>query len=179
MSLCQQLALEKLELVPKQVFDFVGYKYDLTSGKVCRTSDRWETLSGKNLLASPQCTIRQLMSLIGLLMATEKQVHLGRLHMQPIQWHIKQHWRVPESLLKVIPIPLSLHPHLKRWLKEENVRSGEPLHPLDHSLQILTDASQEGWGAQPHRTGFLVYPREHLHINFLELKAVFLALKEF
>ena len=26
-------------------------------------------------------------ALIGLLTATEKQVHLGRLHMRPIQWH--------------------------------------------------------------------------------------------
>ena len=30
------------------------------------------------------------MSLIGLLTATEKQVHLGRLHMRPIQWHLRQ-----------------------------------------------------------------------------------------
>ena len=47
------------------------------------------------------------MSLIGLLMATEKQVWAGRLHMRPIQWHLKRHWHVPESLEKVIPIPLS------------------------------------------------------------------------
>ena len=37
------------------------------------------------------------MSLIGLLTDTEKQVHLGRLHMRPIQWHLKNNWRVPES----------------------------------------------------------------------------------
>ena len=37
------------------------------------------------------------MSLIGLLTATEKQVHLGRLHMRPIQWHLKNNWRTPES----------------------------------------------------------------------------------
>ena len=53
------------------------------------------------------------MSLIGLLTATEKQVHLGRLHVRPIQWHLKHHWRIPESLEKVIPIPISLHPHLQ------------------------------------------------------------------
>ena len=37
---------------------------------------------------------RQFISLIGLLTATEKQVHLGRLHMRPIQWHLKSHWRI-------------------------------------------------------------------------------------
>ena len=41
-----------------------------------------------------------------------KASHLGRLHMRPIQWHLKNNWRVPESLEKVIPIPRSLHPPL-------------------------------------------------------------------
>ena len=39
----------------------------------------------RDILAGPTCPVRQLMSLIGLLTATEKQVHLGRLHMRPIQ----------------------------------------------------------------------------------------------
>ena len=77
------------------------------------------------------------MSLVGLLTATEKQVHLGRLHMIPIQWHLKNNWRVPESLEKVIPVPKSLHPHLRWWLEESNVLQGQPLHPLNHALQLL------------------------------------------
>ena len=36
----------------------------------------------------------------------------GVLHMRPIQWHLKRHWRVPESLEKEIPVPRSLHSHL-------------------------------------------------------------------
>ena len=91
------------------------------------------------------------MSLIGLLTATEKQVHLGRLHMRPIQWHLKNNWRVPESLEKVIPLPRSLHPHLQWWLEENNVLTGQPLHPIKHALQIFTDASKEGWGAHLNR----------------------------
>ena len=54
------------------------------------------------MLSLPACPVRQFMSLIGLLTATEKQVHLGRLHRRPIQWHLKKNWRVPESLEKVI-----------------------------------------------------------------------------
>ena len=42
------------------------------------------------ILSLPACPVRQFMSLIGLLTATEKQVHLGRLHMRPIQWHLKK-----------------------------------------------------------------------------------------
>ena len=107
-KICQQLGqlvnLEKSELEPKQDFDFVDYQFDLRSGQVRLTPDQLYLLS---LLA---CPVREFMSLIGLLTATEKQVHLGRLHMKPIQWYLKKkqkkktkkkkNWRVPESLEK-------------------------------------------------------------------------------
>ena len=59
---------------------------------------------------------------------------------------------------------------------------GQPLHPLKHALQIFTDASKEGWGAHLNEhtaRGTWSLPENKLHINHLELKAVFLALKEF
>ena len=102
--------------------------------------------------------------------------------MRPIQWHLKNNWRVPESLEKVIPIPRSLHPHVQWWLKEDNVLTDQPLHPIKHALQIFTDASKEGWGTHLNEhtaRGPWSLPESKLHINYLELKAVFLALKEF
>ena len=117
--------------------------------RVRLTPDRLQNLQEKmlKLLSLPACPVWEFMSLIGLLTATEKQVHLGRLHMRPIQWHLKNTWRVPESLEKVVPIPRSLHPHLQWWLKEDNVLTGQPLHPIKHALQIFTDTSIEDWGA--------------------------------
>ena len=174
---------EKSELEPKQVFNVVGYQFDLREGKVRPTPEHWQTVTDKilSILSGPVCPVRQFMSLIGLLTATEKQVHLGQLHMRPIQWHLKNNWRVPESLEKVIPIPRSLHPHLRWWLEESNVLPGQPLHPVKHALQIFTDASKEGWGTHLNeRTarGTWSVPESKLHINHLELNAVFLALKE-
>ena len=162
----------------------MGYQFDLQEGKVRPTLDRWMSLKNKitDLLARNTCPVRQLMSLIGLLTATEKQVHLGRLHMRPIQWHLKNNWRVPESLEKVIPVPMTLHPHLRWWMEESNVLQGQPLHPLKYALQIFTDASKEGWGAhldEHTARGIWSLPETKLHINYLELKAVFLALKSF
>ena len=187
-QMCQELGwlvnIEKSELEPKRIFNFVGYQFDLESGRVRPTPDRWQSVQEKilELLSLPTCSVRDFMSLIGLLTATEKQVHLGRLHMRPIQWHLKSYWRMPESLEKVIPLPRSLHPHLKWWLKEDNVLTGQPLHPMQHALQIFTDASKEGWGS--HLNEFIArgtwsLPESKLHINYLELKAVFLALQEF
>ena len=188
LALCHELGwvvnMEKSELTPQQVFNFVGYRFDLLSGRVLPTQDRWITLQQKLQFIKGRdcCSVRQFMSLIGLLTATEKQVWAGRLHMRPVQWHLKRHWHVPESLEKIIPVPLSLHPHLDWWLDKTNVLKGQPLHPLQHALQIFTDASNEGWGAHlggSTARGIWSESESRLHINFLELKAVLLALKSF
>ena len=187
-ALCKDLGWlvnqEKSELEPKQIFNFVGYQFNLKQGRVRPTQERWQSPQAKirEILASPVCPVRNFMSLIGLLTATEKQVHMGRLHMKPIQWHLKNNWRMPETLEKTIPIPRSLDPHLKWWLEEGNVIKGQTLHPLAHTLQIFTDASKEGWGAHLNELmarGRWSLPESKLHINYLELKAVLLALKDF
>ena len=59
---------------------------------------------------------------------------------------------------------------------------GADLHPKDHSIQLFTDASNEGWGADLDKnstTGLLSDQQKRLHINILELKAVSLALRSF
>ena len=95
LALCQELGwvvnLQKSELEPKQVFEFVGYQYDLSHGLVKPTQNRWESILQKvqSILTSPTCRVRHFMSLMGLLTAMEKQVPLGRLHMRPIKWHLK------------------------------------------------------------------------------------------
>ena len=181
-TLCQELGWlvnkEKSELAPKQVFNFVGYQFDLKEGKVRPTEDRWQALTDKirSMMSDPVCPVRKFMSLIGLLTATEKQVHLGRLHMRPIQWHLKNNWRVPESLEKVIPVPKSLHPHLRWWLEEGNVLLGQPLHPLKHALQIFTDALKRRVGrslGRPYCKGNLVPSRKQVAHKPLRAKSSF------
>ena len=175
LDLCRSLgwvvSMDKSELVPQQTFDFVGYHFDLSQGLVKPTQERWRSLCQKlNLLLGLECcTVRQFMSLIGLLTATEKQVVSGRLYMRPIQWHLKKHWHAPESLEKVIPIPSSLHVHLRWWLDPTKVLLGQPLHPLQHALQLFTDASNEGWGAHLGNymaKGVWLKSENALHINF-------------
>ena len=102
--------------------------------------------------------------------------------MRPIQWHLKNNCRVPESLEKVIPIHRSLQRHLQWWLEEDNVLQRQPLQPISHALQVFTDASKEGWGAHLNEhtaKGIWSLPESKLPIKYLKLKAVFLVLREF
>ena len=69
-------------------------------------------------------------------------------------------------------------------LVAESCKRDERLTPSsqDHSIQLLTDASNEGWGThlEPSSTQGLWSPQEKgLHMNILELKAAFLALRRF
>ena len=51
LALCQELGwvvnMQKSELEPQQVFEFVGYQYDLLNGLVRPTQNRWEALQQK------------------------------------------------------------------------------------------------------------------------------------
>ena len=70
-ALCRELGwlVNKSELEPKQVFNFVSYQFDLREGKVRPTPDCWQTLQDKilSILSGPVCLVRQFMSLIRIL----------------------------------------------------------------------------------------------------------------
>ena len=65
-TLCQELGWlvnrEKSELVPKQVFNFVGYQFDLKEGRVRPTEERWQTLTDKIRSRQEASTMRHLAS---------------------------------------------------------------------------------------------------------------------
>ena len=175
---------EKSELKPTQVFSFVGYKYHLDSDLVKSTQERWLKLQDLILRLKSRhvLTARCLMLLIGLLAATEKMVPEGCLHMRPFQFHLKEHWRYPQSLDNLLPWTEAIAAHLDWWQNPSNVMRGADFHPQNHSIQLFTDASNEGWGAHLDRSstkGLWSDREKRLHINVLELKAVSLALRSF
>ena len=175
---------EKSELNPTQVFSFVGYEYHLDSALVRPTQERWLKLQDLILPLKSKhvLTARCLMSLIGLLASTEKMVPEGRLHMRPFQFHLKEHWRYTQSLDNLLPWTDVISAHLDWWHNPTNVMKGADLHPKDHSIQLFTDASNEGWGThldQRSSQGLWSDQEKRLHINVLELKTVSLALRNF
>ena len=129
---------EKSELKPTQVFSFVGYEYHLDSALVKPTQERWLKLQDLilRLKSKHVLTARCLMSLIGLLALTEKMVPEGRLHMRPFQFHLKEHWRYPQSLDNLLPWTESIAVHLDWWQNPSNVMKGADLHPKDHSITL-------------------------------------------
>ena len=139
---------EKSDLIPTQEIKFLGYKFDLRVGLVFPTQKKIDRLLEKtvSMLESPQTSPRKLMSLIGSMASMEKTIPLGRLHMRPLQWYLKTHWRYPQSLDIPVPVSQVLKQHLQWWTNLSNLKRGSPLHQKEHNL-LFTDASLKGWGA--------------------------------
>ena len=137
------------------MFSFVGYEYHLDSALVKPTQEIWLKLQDLilRLKSKHVLTARCLMSLIGLLASTEKMVLEGCLHMRPFQFHLKEHWRYPQSLDNLLPWTETISAHLDWWQNPTSViQKGADLHPKDHSIQLFTDTSNEGWCAHIEQT---------------------------
>ena len=153
-SLGRIINQEKSEVKPTQVFLFIGYEYHLDSALVKPTQERWLKLQDLilHLKSKPAFTARCLMSLIGLLVSTEKMVPERHLQMRPFQFHLKECWRYPQSLDNLLPWTEAISAHLEWCHNPTNVMKGAELHPKDHSVQLFKDASNEGWGAHLEQT---------------------------
>ena len=130
----------------------------------------------------PVWSVRQLMSLIGLLTATEKSSPPSSTSYEANTVALEKQLESTGIIRKSDPYFRSLHPHLRWWLEEVNILQGQPLYPLKHALQIFRDTSKEGWGAHLNEhtaRGTWSLPESKLHITYLELNWVFMALKEF
>ena len=111
----------------------MGYEYHLDSALVKPTQERWLKLQNLilRLKSKHVLTARCLMSLIGLLASTEKMVPEGRLHMRPFQFHLKEHWRFPQSLDSLLPWTETISAHLESHKRDERCRpsSQRPQYP--------------------------------------------------
>ena len=187
LNLCQHLGLlvnrEKSDLVPSQIFTFLGAEFDLVLGIIRPSRANYATLVSliQSFLASPSPSAHFWQRLLGSLCAQEKFVQYGRLRMRSAQWQLADHWNQladpPEARIPITPLVRS---DLHWWLQTEERLRGVPLTPPDPTLRIFTDASTQGWGAHCQGDTFQgrwTRDETQLHINLLEMRAVRLALE--
>ncbi len=121
--------------------------------------------------------------LLGLMAAASPVLPLGLLHMRPFLWWVKElrlHPTVPAT--RLIRVSRSCCRHLLMWRDPVFLQSGVRMGAIHRRHMITTDASMTGWGAVfEGRPASGEWKEEFLfwHINCLELRSVFLALKYF
>ena len=107
----------------------------------------------------------------------------GRAHKRLLQWYIKDLWsQAEQSWDDLISLGPWFSQAVSQWLNKDLMFAMVPLSLLSPDFFLFTDASLTGWGA--HMDDLLAsglwsaHWKEH-HINVLELRAVWLALKSF
>ena len=175
---------EKSDLVPAQVFTFIGMEF-LTHTNVVRVP---QTIQMKILetvrmvLQKTSVSARDFLSLLRQLNAAADFVMLGRLHLRPLQISLHNQWQPQKlPLCHQICLTTEILKHLKWWLQEDLYHQGIPLKIDPPSHTIFTDASLSSWGAHVEPEGLLFHglwteDQSRFHINVLEMKAIFLSL---
>ncbi len=175
---------EKSNVEPRQQTLFLGLVLNSLTMTASLAPQRVTALStlAQSFRLGKRIELAQFQKLLGMISAAIKVAPLGLLKARPLQWwinkfqlHPKLHRRVR---LKVTRKCIqALHP----WLSKKKLGRVVPLGNIPaRRMVVTTDASLTGWGAVwQGRTarGSWMFPWNMEHINVLELKAVYMALK--
>ena len=121
--------------------------------------------------------------ILGHLASLERLVPHGRLRMRSLQWQLKTHWS-PESDPPLLPValPEEARRNLSWWMVRDHLLTGVRFGTPAPDLHLYSDASSSGWGAHlldQNVSGVWSDQEKLLHINLLEMKALFLGLQAF
>ena len=181
---------EKSDLNPSQSVEYLGMSIDTVVTQAFPTIacvERFLSIARRFLLRQnpppppPPAQLWQV--LLGHMSSLEKLVPHGRLRMRSIQWHLKSHWS-PERDPPHLPVPRSrqVEEDLSWWMVRDHLLKGMNFGTPTPDLHFYSDASRSGWGAHlldQSVSGIWLEQESSLHINLLEMKALFLAIKSF
>lgn len=174
----------KSEFMPSQEFQYLGVIFNTRENKMMPGKDNRQRLLGKvkHVQKSSTVSAQTMLALLGSMNFAAFSVQRGRLHMRPIQMWLLSRWKLEKGLLSdQLVVSEELCHHLV-WWTEKNLEQGKPLFPSQPTFTIQSDASLEGWGGVMHGVtarGLWTHQEKNLHINNLELMALFNCLKQF
>ena len=189
LSLCHTLGIvineKKSDLVPSQTAKYLGMTIDTEAGKVFPSLARVEKfLTVAESFCTMDAPLAQLWQVIlGHLASLKLLVPHGRPRMRSLQWHPKARWS-PESDPPSLPValPREVKRDLSWWMVRDHLLTGFRFGTPAPDLHLYSDASCLGWGAHlldQHVSGVWSDQEKLLHINLLEMKALFLGLQSF
>ena len=187
LSLCRTLRIvineKKSDLVPSQTAKYLGMTIVTEASKVFPSQAQVEKFltvaESFCTMAAPPAQLWQV--ILDHLASFERLVLHCRLRMRTLQWHLKAHWS-PESDPPSLPVPLpqEVRRDLSWWMIRDHLLTGVRFGTPVPDLHLYSDASCSGWGAHlldQHVSGVWSDQEKLVHINLLEMKALFLAFR--
>ena len=169
--------------MPSQTAKYLGMTIDTEAGKVFRLVRVEKFLMVAESFRTMDAPPAQLWQVIlGHLASLKWLVPHGRLRIHTFQWHLKAYWS-PESDPPSLPVPLprEVRRDLSWWMVRDHLLTGVRFGTPAPDLHLYSGASCSGWGAHlldQHVSG-VWSDQKLLHINLLEMKAIFLGLQAF
>ena len=136
----------------------------------------------RHLAEKTQASLRELSQVLGTMVATHPAILPTPLHYRHLERTKTHYLSRGIAFDDLVPLNEDIQSDLKWWIQEANSYNGRPLQITHWDLTIESDASKHGWGAscQGTNTGGPWTATEQLeHINYLEMKEAFLALRSF
>ncbi|KAB0802676.1 hypothetical protein PPYR_04862 [Photinus pyralis] len=183
-SLGFSINLQKSRLIPNKTIKFLGFMLDSEQLTIFLPIEKKEKIKKwtSKFLSLKRCKIRDWAGFIGYLVSVCPGVKYGWLRTKIFERHKHLALQVSEGRYSA---SMSLHVDLQRdliwWLTSIDAAFND-IRKDQFVLEVFSDASLTGWGAccgESRIRGWWT-PEDRLHhINYLELLAIFFALKGF
>lgn len=171
---------EKSDLIPKQMFNYLGVRFDLRKGLQFPSEERVVKLleAIQDLRLHQGGPVALWLRTLGIMVSCIHIIPWARLRLRPIQLYLLAKWKPSSRDLKVfLAVNQFIEPHLQWWTDSTNVLKGSPIKSPNPQIVMETDACTDwGWGGYVVGGAFAQgkwSPAEKVkHINWLELMAV-------
>ena len=184
-SLGFSINFEKSNLVPSKIIIHIGYSWnsmDMTLSLPDEKIRKIKSLSNKCL--NKIVSIRTLASLLGLYVSSANGFKYAPLHYRQFQFDFISSINTKSSWDSTWTLSDKARSDIMWWATVDK-SDLTPVHIIDFcpEVSLFSDASKIGWGAflssGEYISGSWTSKESQEHINYLELKAVYLALSKF
>ena len=171
-------------LSPSRCITFLGFEIDSQNMIVNLTQDKVEKFkrAANDLLNKSSSTIREVAGLVGLMISYLPAFHYASAHVKCLEKDKIEALKISRGNFNAsMTLSNEARTDISWWLQNIN-NSGKSVNYSDPDLVIFSDASELGWGASMddhHIGGRWDDHEKFLHINVLELKAIYYAIRSF
>lgn len=174
-----QINREKSQFQPQQVLVFLGVEINLCKMMYYLPAEKLAKIRAecRRLLGKKSASLAELRSLIGKMVATRPAISFAVLHTRGLQFCLN-------TLLAREGHSTQLDDwacaDMQWWIHQSPASNGLPIHRPQPAITMSSDASNLGWGAATatgQASGPWTPEEDVYHINWKEMKAVWLGLK--
>uniref|UniRef100_A0A914YL49 Reverse transcriptase domain-containing protein n=1 Tax=Panagrolaimus superbus TaxID=310955 RepID=A0A914YL49_9BILA len=182
MALGLMINESKSQLIPTRQIEFLGLQVDSSSMTLSVPAEKQNRIGkvARQILATPFVSAAILSKLCGSLASIKLASNYSSLKARFLQRMLKSVDNSKDLENQKIALTAEAKEEAKFWASNNPIAFIKDLKPPPVSISIKTDASLEGWGfycGDISSGGRWNKTEKKLHINALELKAVFLSLK--